>query len=440
MAAACSASGVGSLSVTGVPQTAEAGTSLDLALRLQGADPGTVVRIEVVAGGGSVSPALMTFDEGGSQPFTWTLGVAPVPQRIRVFVQGPPDSNGAPNGNARDDDGEVEAEGFYAVDATRTTTLQAKMFGDVHAMLETAKRDGSTEDLAFAPSGEMLVMGVPGGLIKVSKQGKSSPLPTTGDAIVHPLGLAYDAEGRLWICDSKAHAIKRMDAAGKVTTLVTEDDGVELGSPNHLAVLTNGDVVFSDPCMGKIVWIDGKTGNTKARHAFDLTKEGGPNGVALSPDGESLFVTTANTASLCGHTDKLKVGDNVAGLYKVALAADAFNGHTAVVEGMALFGDGLAFDAEGNLYVCLVRVKDLQLQYSAIEVLPKDGDTLRPFLSAKDSLYANVLFGPTTFGDTYLYVALLSVQPFTEPSQRGLARMKVGIAGAPLGHQAAPGS
>ncbi len=106
MAAACSASGVGSLSVTGVPQTAEAGASLDLALRLQGADPGTVVRVEVVAGGGSVSPALVTFDEGGSQPLTWTLGVAPVPQRIRVFVQGPPDSNGAPNGNARGDEGE----------------------------------------------------------------------------------------------------------------------------------------------------------------------------------------------------------------------------------------------------------------------------------------------------------------------------------------------
>ncbi|MCO4764551.1 MAG: SMP-30/gluconolactonase/LRE family protein [Myxococcales bacterium] len=422
---ACTANGVGSLEVTGLPSDAVAGTTLDLSVVLKGAVEGTLIKLNVPAGGGSIEPAELKLNDSGTVPVKWTLGPAPVSQQLRVLVEAT--------------DGTAEAERVFTLDTQVTSPLGAEAFGDVDSVLTSQKVVGSTEDLAFSPSGDVLIVGIPGGLAKVGAAGKTTVLPTTGDAIVQPLGVAYDDAGRLWICDSQGKALRRMAKDGKVSTIVDKDEGAELGAPNHLAVLPNGDVIFSDPCLGKLMWVDGKTGTVKARHTFDLATEGGPNGVALAPDGETLYVTTENTALLCNHAAKLAVDKPVAGLFKLPLTGGEFGKRTTVAAGIGLFGDGLAFDVEGNLYVCLDRVKDFKLQESAIEVLPKGGDKLRPFLRATDHIYANVLFGSGTFGATKLYIALLSVPPFTEANQRGLMRVDVGIAGQSLGHVAKSG-
>ena len=49
--------------------------------------------------------------------------------------------------------------------------------------------------------------------------------------------------------------------------------------------------------------------------------------------------------------------------------------------------------------------------------------------TANDRVFANPVFGKGAFGETQLYLALLAVPGFTDPSARGLMRFDVGIKG-----------
>ncbi len=428
--------GVGkvTVAVAGGVESAPAGSEVALEVRVTGASPGTVVTLRVRKGGGSLAESKLTFDEGGTQSVAWTLGPAPVAQQVQATVE---DVDASVEASA---DVSADTGAFAQVHATRDTPLEAQPFGDVHAVLTAAKVEGSTEDLAFSPTGGALFLGVPGGIARLDPKGKTTLMKTTGDPLDAPLGVAFADDGALWICDSKGRSLRRMDPAGVVTTVVTEDQGAPLGAPNHLAVLPSGDMIMSDPCLGRLLWIDGKTGEVKARHGFDLATEGGPNGVALSPEGDAVVVTTENTGLLCNHSAKVAIDKNVAGLFKIALDDGAFGARTALATEVGLFADGLAFDSEGNLYVCIDRVENFKLTESVVEVLPAGGTKLLPFLRATDRVFANVLFGTPAFGDKELFVALLAVPPFTGADKRGVMRVGVGITGHPLGHVALPGS
>jgi hypothetical protein len=98
---------------------------------------------------------------------------------------------------------------------------------------------------------------------------------------------------------------------------------------------------------------------------------------------------------------------------------------------MGLFGDGVAFDAEGNLYVIFDTQVDLALEESAVWVLPAGDIELYKFLSAGDVVFANLAFGRGAFGEETMYIALLAIDAFNLPV-RGVNRIEIGIAGLPL--------
>lgn len=383
--------------------------------------PGVTVTLAVELGGGSVDPAQITTDMDGKGIATWTLGLPPVVNRLRGTI-------GA---------GTVdESSTTFDVMGELVEPVVPQFFGDIHGFMSSAGIEGSTEDLAFTGDGGLL-LGVKGGLLDVDSAAEAAVVELTGDEIGNSLGIAVDAAGNVWVADSGDKALRKVDGAGVVETALTGDGLRDLEGPNYVALGPDGHVYLSDPCLGEIIRYDPVQKKIVALLSFSLKTEGGPNGMAFDATGENLYVLTENTGVLCGHDD-VDMKAPIAGLFSVAVTADGFGAREVLEAGIGLFGDGLAFDAEGNLYVIVDRLLEgaLALDDSAIWVLPADGEELLKFASLEDPLedgiLANVAFGRGDFGETTLYIALLSMPPFSPADKRGLMKVEVGIPGQPL--------
>jgi sugar lactone lactonase YvrE len=213
-----------------------------------------------------------------------------------------------------------------------------------------------------------------------------------------------------------------------VTTALTDDGTQPLVGPNYVAIDVTGRVYLSDPCLGELLRFDPVAGRVDAVLTFDLPTEGGPNGFALDADGARLYVATENTALFC-RTPDVGLTDEIAGLFSVAVGDAGFSDRQEVVTHFGLFGDGVGFDSEGNLYAIFDTQENLMLKESAVWVFPSGGAEPVKFLAVHDHVLANVAFGRGDFGNTNLYISLLAVPPFTSPEARGLERFATGIRG-----------
>jgi len=371
--------------------------------------PRLQLQLSAEAGGGAVTPKTLRTDDDGHAAFSWTLGSLPVANVLAI-------------------DSGTRGVFRASIDVPAAASMTPGSFGQVDGFMTAEQVAGSTEDLAFRGDGT-LVMGMPGGLIKVGDDGGVSRLATTGVTPQRPLGLAFDQGGRLFIADADADQLLVMDRANVISTFASADGGEPFVAPNDVAVGPDGRVYLSDTCTGKVYGFTAD-GAIFARMSFDRATQGGPNGVVVGPDG-ALWVTTENVALFCDNAG-VEATDNVAGLFRWPIEGSAFGAREEVATHVGLFGDGLAFDSGGNLYVLFDTVVDLQLDQTILYVLPAGGDTLRRVVSGKNKVWANPAFGRGTFGETTLYLALLAVPPFTSANARGLERVRVEVTGAPL--------
>ena len=169
-------------------------------------------------------------------------------------------------------------------------------------------------------------------------------------------GLTIDAAGALVMADSGSRAIAKVDLKTKAKTfLVDKCDGKRFNSPNDLCIAKSGAIYFTDPPYGLT---DGMTSAAKELpfsgvYRFDpngtltvLDKElAYPNGIALSPDESTLYVT--NTDSAKPMLKAYSLGANG----QVESARTLFD-FTAMMSPSAKGGpDGIKIDQDGNLFV-----------------------------------------------------------------------------------------
>lgn len=185
-----------------------------------------------------------------------------------------------------------------------------------------------------------------------------------------PLGLD-DAETVL-ACVHDAQSLALVELNGARTPLAMTFDGKTFNSPNDLTVRSDGTVYFSDPDwqLGPRAPQLGFTGVFRVMPApsYEVTLVSDaldkPNGVALSPDEQTLYV-----------------GSSGADVLAYPIAADGSTGMPSVFASPG-GSDGMAVDCAGNLYVT-------------------SGGQVKVFSSAGDALYAidvaespsNVAFG-----------------------------------------------
>ncbi len=376
---------------------------------------GAVLDVALLRGGGSLESAtVVTNTDGEAKIDGWRLGVVPVLNRLEVSSA----------------EVSLLVDLDAVVDPTLGSTLSPTLFGDLNGFLEAHAVEGSTEDLAFTPDGRGLVVGMAGGLATLGDDGQVTAWDLSGDTINKPLGIAFHPDGDLWVCDYGAQALLKVSAEGVVSTVLSAERGDELVQPNYVAVGADGALYLSDPCLGRLSRIDPRTGTVTAHLDFDLASEGGPNGIAIDADG-ALYVTTENTVLLCGHGDLgIELTQPIAGLFRTTFDGTAFTPKTAVAPNVGLFGDGAAFDREGNLYAIFDTADGLALDESIVFVLPRGETTLRRFFAMSDRILANLAFGRGAFGETTLYATLLAFVPFVAADARGVVRFEIGIGGA----------
>lgn len=155
------------------------------------------------------------------------------------------------------------------------------------------------EDVDVDSEGRIYGGAVDGKIVRIGADGKAEVFAETGG---RPLGMDFDASGRLIVCDADKGLLS-IDGEGKVTVLTTEAEGVRLGFADDVDVAPDGKIYFSDASdkfgktqymldlmegrpHGRLLVHDPGTGATKVL-ARDLYFA---NGVAVDPEGEFVLV------------------------------------------------------------------------------------------------------------------------------------------------------
>ncbi len=102
-------------------------------------------------------------------------------------------------------------------------------------------------------------------------------------------GIAFGPDGRLYGCSSGADGI----TAWNISTWKKEVYGLGAKS-NDIAILSDGSIYFTDPGTSSVWRIDGASRNRTLAIKLDFR----PNGIALSPDGRSLYVASFFTDTI----------------------------------------------------------------------------------------------------------------------------------------------
>jgi gluconolactonase len=189
-----------------------------------------------------------------------------------------------------------------------------------------------------------------------------------------PSAIAYDTEGRLLVAQTRNRRIIRLYPGDdkKFDVVVERFEGKRLNAPNDLVVRKDGQVYFTDPAFGAQT----ETRELDFNGIYHLTPKGElsivarpkgrPNGITLSPNGRTLYVSIADERRILAWDLD---GRGRAGNERVF--AEGIEGPPA----------GMKMDEKGNLYVAANQVL----------VLGPDGKQLHAFpLPDKPS---NLAFG-----------------------------------------------
>jgi gluconolactonase len=167
-------------------------------------------------------------------------------------------------------------------------------------------------------------------------------------------GLAFDAQGRLVLCQHGDRRISRLEADGSFTTLADRYDGKRFNSPNDLVYASNGDLYFTDPPYGLPKTFEDPARELPFCGVYRLAKGGkvellvrdlkAPNGIALSPDEKTLYVAQSDP-SRAVYMAYDRQGDG-----RLANGRVLFDATPWVGKERPGLPDGLKVDREGNLF------------------------------------------------------------------------------------------
>ena len=168
-------------------------------------------------------------------------------------------------------------------------------------------------------------------------------------------GLALDASGTLVMCDSGSRALARLDLKTKrKETLVERFEGKRFNSPNDLVIARSGAIYFTDPPYGLAGLESSPVKELPYSGVYRWTPDGMvvlidqsflyPNGVALSPDQSTLYVSNTDAKLPIIRAYRL-AADGLP-----ASASTFFDASPLIAPGVRGMPDGMKIDAAGTLF------------------------------------------------------------------------------------------
>jgi enterochelin esterase family protein len=212
--------------------------------------------------------------------------------------------------------------------------------------------------------------GANAGVYKLSPDGNRTKVYDAGRS-----GTRLGPDGRLYACGGKTLVAIDPAGGGKAET-IAQDIGT-----NDLAVSKAGHVYITDTGKKQVTLIDPKTGQSKAADVGINA----PNGIGLSPDGGTLYVSDYGGTSVWS----FKVNPDGSLTDRKPLMTLKAPQDKPTVAG----GDGMTVDADGRCYVTsAVGLQVFDAQGKPLGVLPKPGNG--PLVSAG--------FGGKNLGELYV--------------------------------------
>jgi gluconolactonase len=230
-----------------------------------------------------------------------------------------------------------------------------------------------------------------------------------------PVGMVFDTQGRLIVCEGEtgnSRRITRTEKDGTITVLADRYRGKRFNSPNDIDIDRKGRIYFTDPRYTdrsdmeldheSVYRID--PDGTLTRIIDDVVR---PNGLAVSSDQKTLYVVDNDNTP--GGTRKI---------YAYNLKPDGSTAGRRVFHdfGTGRGGDGMCLDIHGNVYITAgVNVpnpaEDDSVQ-AGVYIFRPDGEQIGVIRTPID-LITNVTFGDTdlrtlyiTCGHTLFYIRL----------------------------------
>jgi len=203
-----------------------------------------------------------------------------------------------------------------------------------------------------------------------------------------PAGNAFDSQGRLYTCETRARRVTRTDRKGGIEVLADRWEGKRLNAPNDIVVGRNDHVYFTDPAFGsqadhrELDFYGVYHVPPKGPLEIVAKLDGRPNGIALSPNGHVLYVTNSDARSVLA--------------YELDHNGRPANQRTLVADTGAV-PDGIRVDDKGNLYVAAGGIKIYTPAGQLLDTIPvsdppsncgfgeADGQSI--FITARRSVY-----------------------------------------------------
>lgn len=166
-------------------------------------------------------------------------------------------------------------------------------------------------------------------------------------------GLTLNPQGHLVACEHGDRRVSLLAPSGGKLTLADLYEGKRLNSPNDCCFHPSGDLFFTDPAYGlpeqctdprRELDFCGVYRITPSREISLLTKElSCPNGLAFSPDGNTLYVSNSDPARALWMAYPL-LPDHTLGPGRI------FADLTAAAATQKGLPDGFKLDVSGNLF------------------------------------------------------------------------------------------
>jgi len=201
-------------------------------------------------------------------------------------------------------------------------------------------------------------------------------------------GNTFDAQGRLYTCESRTRRVVRMDKEGKIEVLAERWEGKRLNAPNDIVVRKDGHAYFTDPAFGdqadqrELDFYGVYHLSPKGQLQLIAKPSGRPNGIAFSPNGRILYVANSDDRNVRAY-DVDRNG--------------AVSNERVVISGVDGVPDGIKVDEKGNVYVTAKGVAVYSPQGKLLTIIEisetpancafGDADFQTLYITARTSLY-----------------------------------------------------